>query len=131
MHDWEPQESQQVILQDHQSSCHYWLHCYKLWIVSVSDQIRYGMIYPFFERTLSLILKSSRTFANIAARLFPVCKHAHSMMSRRRVLATPFTSKCMVIAINAWPLGDIHASVMKFRLPSYACASHQHWFGSY
>jgi hypothetical protein len=64
------------------------------------------------------------------ARLCPVCEHAHSMMSSRRVWGTAFVSRCTVTAMNARPLGEVHASVAKFKAPSYACAQSGQGLGS-
>ncbi len=76
----------------------------------------------FFEHTLSLIPKSSRTFSKVIMRLNPICKCAHSIISSSKDLAVPSVSKCVVTVINTWPLGEVHASITKFRIPSYACA---------
>jgi hypothetical protein len=83
--------------------------------------ISLGEFFSFlFERTLSLIPKSFRTLANLDARLGPVCERAHSTMSSSIDSAFPCISRCTVTAMYARPLGEVHASVAKFRQPSSA-----------
>jgi hypothetical protein len=62
--------------------------------------------------------KSSSIFANAAARLIPECDFATSTISSNIVSGTPFNSRVTVTATYALWLGEVHASVWKFRAPS-------------
>ena len=86
---------------------------------------RYSLSYSF-HCTLSLIPNSFTTFTSVTARLTPECNCTHSTMSNRRLSATPLVSKCMVRAMYAWPLGEVHTSVTMFKALSWSCTS---WLG--
>ena len=84
--------------------------------------INIGMnsIYYILSHTLSLMPNSSRTWANIAAKLTPKCNFATSTRSRSMEMGMPWCPKWTVISMYALWLGNVHASVAKLRVPLFS-----------
>ena len=103
-------------------------HCIIVWCIVASDRkdlpvtrwIEKKFLVGFWQ-TLSKIPKSSRIFANAAARFNPECDFATSTRSRSIHKGMPLFSRWTVTATKALWLGDVHALVAKFSAPSCSC----------
>lgn len=71
--------------------------------------------------TLLDILKSFKMEMNASAKLEPICDAATSTISKTIESGLLACSRCTITVTYALWFGDVQASVMKFRWPSYSC----------